>query len=138
MRPDTKARAAFLAFLIFLSSHPLARAQGKGPPVEHPTSYRTVKIDGLSIFYREAGPKNAPTLLLLHGLPSSSRMFEPLFDAPASPDRLNSTFLSQLARPTSRAASSTTQDERGRLPEVAGVDAREAPRLRVTLGASTT
>jgi pimeloyl-ACP methyl ester carboxylesterase len=42
------------------------------------TSYRTVKVDGLSIFYREAGPKDAPTLLLLHGLPSSSRMFEPL------------------------------------------------------------
>lgn len=40
--------------------------------------YRTIQIDGLSIFYREAGPKNAPTLLLLHGLPSSSRMFEPL------------------------------------------------------------
>jgi pimeloyl-ACP methyl ester carboxylesterase len=40
--------------------------------------YRTVKVDGLSIFYREAGPQDAPTLLLLHGLPSSSRMFEPL------------------------------------------------------------
>ncbi|MGA9245104.1 MAG: alpha/beta hydrolase [Silvibacterium sp.] len=40
--------------------------------------YRTVKVDGLNIFYREAGPKNAPTILLLHGLPSSSRMFEPL------------------------------------------------------------
>jgi pimeloyl-ACP methyl ester carboxylesterase len=47
--------------------------------VEHPTRYRTTAIDGLSIFYREAGPKDAPTLLLLHGLPSSSRMFEPLF-----------------------------------------------------------
>ena len=45
----------------------------------HPTYYRTTQIDGLSIFYREAGPKDAPTLLLLHGLPSSSRMFEPLF-----------------------------------------------------------
>ena len=44
-----------------------------------PTFYRTIKVDGLSIFYREAGPKNTPTLLLLHGLPSSSRMFEPLF-----------------------------------------------------------
>ncbi len=40
--------------------------------------YHTVKVDGLSIFYREAGPKDAPTILLLHGLPSSSRMFEPL------------------------------------------------------------
>ena len=47
--------------------------------MNHPTFYRTVKIDGLSIFYREAGPKDAPTILLLHGLPSSSRMFEPLF-----------------------------------------------------------
>ena len=44
----------------------------------HQTSYRTVKVNGLSIFYREAGPKDAPTVLLLHGLPSSSRMFEPL------------------------------------------------------------
>ncbi len=43
-----------------------------------PVSYRTVQIDDLSIFYREAGPKDAPALLLLHGLPSSSRMYEPL------------------------------------------------------------
>ncbi len=52
---------------------------GKDPVVTYPTVYRTARVDGLSIFYREAGPKNAPTLLLLHGLPSSSRMFEPLF-----------------------------------------------------------
>ena len=47
--------------------------------MKNPTFYRTVQIDGLSVFYREAGPQNAPTILLLHGLPSSSRMFEPLF-----------------------------------------------------------
>jgi pimeloyl-ACP methyl ester carboxylesterase len=41
--------------------------------------YRTTQVEGLSIFYREAGPTDAPVLLLLHGLPSSSRMFEPLF-----------------------------------------------------------
>jgi pimeloyl-ACP methyl ester carboxylesterase len=46
--------------------------------VEHPTFYRTISVDGLSIFYREAGPRDAPALLLLHGFPSSSRMFEPL------------------------------------------------------------
>jgi len=40
--------------------------------------YRAAKVDGLSIFYREAGPKDAPVVLLLHGLPSSSRMFQPL------------------------------------------------------------
>jgi pimeloyl-ACP methyl ester carboxylesterase len=47
--------------------------------MKHLTLYRTVQVDGLSIFYREAGPKDAPTILLLHGLPSSSRMFAPLF-----------------------------------------------------------
>src|SRR6266849_10737915 len=56
-----------------------AHAQGKERLVKHPTIYRTIQVDGLSIFYREAGPKDAPTLLLLHGLPSSSRMVEPLF-----------------------------------------------------------
>jgi pimeloyl-ACP methyl ester carboxylesterase len=44
-----------------------------------PTYYRAIRVDGLTISYREAGPKDAPALLLLHGLPSSSRMFEPLF-----------------------------------------------------------
>jgi pimeloyl-ACP methyl ester carboxylesterase len=47
--------------------------------MREPVFYRTIKVDGLSIFYREAGPRDAPVLLLLHGLPSSSRMFEPLF-----------------------------------------------------------
>jgi pimeloyl-ACP methyl ester carboxylesterase len=42
------------------------------------TTYRTIAVDGLNIFYREAGPKDAPTLLLLHGFPSSSRMFDTL------------------------------------------------------------
>jgi pimeloyl-ACP methyl ester carboxylesterase len=53
-------------------------AQVKELPM-NPVVYRTIQIDSLAIFYREAGPKNAETLLLLHGLPSSSRMFEPLF-----------------------------------------------------------
>jgi pimeloyl-ACP methyl ester carboxylesterase len=43
--------------------------------------YRTVKIDGLDIFYREAGPKDAPTVLLLHGFPTSSHMFRNLISA---------------------------------------------------------
>jgi pimeloyl-ACP methyl ester carboxylesterase len=53
-------------------------AQKKDEAMAHQIFYRTVTVDGLSIFYREAGPKDAPTLLLLHGLPSSSRMFQPL------------------------------------------------------------
>jgi pimeloyl-ACP methyl ester carboxylesterase len=47
--------------------------------MQHHTIYRSVGVNGLSVFYREAGAKDAPTLFLLHGLPSSSRMFEPLF-----------------------------------------------------------
>jgi pimeloyl-ACP methyl ester carboxylesterase len=53
-------------------------AQEKESPMEHSTFYRTLKIDGFTIFYREAGPKDAPTILLLHGIPTSSRQFEPL------------------------------------------------------------
>lgn len=40
--------------------------------------YRTVKVDNHDIFYREAGSKDAPTILLLHGFPSSSHMFRNL------------------------------------------------------------
>jgi hypothetical protein len=70
---------ALVVSVMLPSPQLLAQAQGKESPMEHPTFYRTIRIDGLSIFYREAGPKDAPTLLLLHGFPSSSRMFEPLF-----------------------------------------------------------
>jgi pimeloyl-ACP methyl ester carboxylesterase len=49
------------------------------PLVQFPTSYQSISIGDLSIFYRDGGPREAPALLLLHGLPSSSRMFEPLF-----------------------------------------------------------
>ena len=41
-------------------------------------TYRTVDVDGLKLFYREAGPKDAPTLLLLHGFPSAGHMFRDL------------------------------------------------------------
>jgi pimeloyl-ACP methyl ester carboxylesterase len=44
-------------------------------------AYRTVKIDGLDIFYREAGPKDASVVLLLHGFPTSSHMFRNLIPA---------------------------------------------------------
>ncbi len=44
----------------------------------YPTLHRSIQVGGLSIFYLEAGPQDGPSLLLLHGLPSSSRMFEPL------------------------------------------------------------
>ena len=42
------------------------------------TTNRKVDVDGLEVFYREAGPADAPVLLLLHGFPSSSHMFRDL------------------------------------------------------------
>lgn len=42
------------------------------------TFYRNVTIDGLNVFYREAGPSEAKTIVLLHGFPSSSHMFRDL------------------------------------------------------------
>lgn len=53
-------------------------AQKRAELMGNQVFYRSVKVDGISISYREAGPENAPILLLLHGLPSSSRMFQPL------------------------------------------------------------
>jgi pimeloyl-ACP methyl ester carboxylesterase len=47
-------------------------------------SYHTIRVDDLDIFYREAGLKDAPTILLLHGLPSSSRMYQPLLESSLS------------------------------------------------------
>jgi pimeloyl-ACP methyl ester carboxylesterase len=43
-----------------------------------PVRYRTADVDGFKIFYREAGPANAPKLLLLHGFPSAGHMFRNL------------------------------------------------------------
>jgi pimeloyl-ACP methyl ester carboxylesterase len=45
------------------------------------TTFRTVSIDGLDIFYREAGSRKNPTILLLHGFPTSSHMFRNLMSA---------------------------------------------------------
>jgi pimeloyl-ACP methyl ester carboxylesterase len=71
------------------SAHAGATSDNKpAPRVARPASlsgdatalvhYRTVKVDGVNIFYREAGPKDAPTVLLLHGFPTSSSMFRNL------------------------------------------------------------
>ena len=49
------------------------------------TAYRSAAVDGLNVFYREAGDPKAPALLLLHGFPSSSHMFRALI--PALADR---------------------------------------------------
>jgi pimeloyl-ACP methyl ester carboxylesterase len=67
--------------LIGLITHAVTtKAQMKDASQADPSrvTYHTTQVDGLKIFYREAGPKNAPTLVLLHGFPSSSHMFREL------------------------------------------------------------
>jgi len=51
------------------------RAAEPIPSTTATTTYHRTEIDGIGVFYREAGPKDAPTIVLLHGFPSSSRQF---------------------------------------------------------------
>lgn len=55
-----------------------AHAQPPSSTARPVVTFHVVKVRGLDIFYREAGPANAPTILLLHGFPSSSHMFRDL------------------------------------------------------------
>src|ERR1700761_2327434 len=48
------------------------------PSTSATTTYHRAQVDGVGVFFREAGPKDAPTIVLLHGFPSSSRMFDTL------------------------------------------------------------
>ena len=74
-----------VAGLIFASgaSRTAMSAESSAPKTLH----KTVTVDGLDIFYREAGRKDAPTILLLHGFPTSSQMFRNLI--PALADRFH-------------------------------------------------
>jgi pimeloyl-ACP methyl ester carboxylesterase len=62
--------------------HPAGATEGTAPPATGgaPTQirYQSATVDGLKIFYREAGPRDAPAVLLLHGFPTSSQMFRNL------------------------------------------------------------
>jgi pimeloyl-ACP methyl ester carboxylesterase len=64
------------------------RIRRQDTPVVHPVHHRTARIDGLDIFYREAGDAEAPVRLLLHGFPASSHMFRRLIPRLAGSFRL--------------------------------------------------
>lgn len=68
----------FLSSLVAVTS---TTAIAHEPSTSTQVFHRTVKVSGLDVFYREAGPKDAPTLLLLHGFPTSSHMFRNLIPA---------------------------------------------------------
>ena len=55
---------------------------------DYPVHYAIAKIGNLDVFYRDAGPKDAPVLLLLHGFPTSSNMFRNLIPRLAGTFRL--------------------------------------------------
>jgi pimeloyl-ACP methyl ester carboxylesterase len=68
-----------------MSDSASAAARGKSIPR---VSFHTVEADGVRVFYREAGPADAPVLLLLHGYPTSSHMFRELIPRMATSYRV--------------------------------------------------
>jgi hypothetical protein len=78
---------AAAAAILLLAHLPTALAQPAAetglaatgnPALDTRVRYQTVAIDGIDVFYREAGPAGAPVLLLLHGFPASSFMYRDL------------------------------------------------------------
>ena len=71
------ARSVAIAAAAFALAGSAASAEP--PRATHAsTTYHRRTVDGVSVFYREAGPPDAPVILLLHGFPTSSRMFDTL------------------------------------------------------------
>ena len=71
-----------------MSQNFLTREERQVSAVESTVRYRTVEVAGTKVFYREAGPRDAPVLLLLHGFPTASHMFRDLIPRLAGPFRL--------------------------------------------------
>lgn len=86
-RRDLMIAFALLAAPLAIAGSASARPPGTVADASAPAPvvrYATVAIDGVDIFYREAGPKDAPVLLLLHGFPASSFMYRDLIPALAT------------------------------------------------------
>ena len=70
---SSRSRGLALLFGLALALHGLeARAET--------LSYGWQKVDGINLFYREGGPRDAPTVVFLHGTPASSLMYQPLME----------------------------------------------------------
>jgi len=83
--------ATSLSLALFnYSSSSIAQESAKQEASSNTTSirYHTVSIDGVDVFYREAGRKDAPAVLLLHGFPTSSHMYRNLISALADKYRV--------------------------------------------------
>ena len=71
------AASAVLPASAFAGPSPKALTVTAGTPATA-VHHRRITVDGVELFYREAGPQNAPTLILLHGFPTSSQMYRDL------------------------------------------------------------
>jgi len=78
VRAARSAIVRLIGLAILLSTGVPLHAQATD---ESSVRYRTVSVHGVHVFYREAGPRDAPTVLLLHGFPSSSHMYRELIPA---------------------------------------------------------
>jgi pimeloyl-ACP methyl ester carboxylesterase len=90
--------------------------------------FNTVDVDGLKLFYREAGERSRPTILLLHGFPSASHMFRDLIPELAgryhvvAPDLPGFGMTDQPSRGLFKYSFETIADVIGRFTEVLGLD----------------
>ena len=77
--------AALAAFSSTIVAYRSSFAETPSPASTHAATaavaHKTVTVDGMEIFYREAGPQDAPSVLLLHGFPTSSQMYRNLIPA---------------------------------------------------------
>jgi hypothetical protein len=83
-------------------------ALAAAPATADEVAYKTVAVDGLDIFYREAGPADAPIVLLLHGFPSSSHMFRDLIPDLAAQYHVIARTIRASAIPARRRSTSST------------------------------
>ena len=72
MNTETSLTAAVASIV----GHPMQATSLESTSIT--TTYHRATVDGVGVFYREAGPNDAPTIVLLHGFPSSSREFDTL------------------------------------------------------------
>lgn len=86
--PSALTTSFVLFLLVAVWAYPAAAAKSVLAAEPAQILYKTITIDGVEIFYREAGPADAPTILLLHGFPTSSHMFRNLIPALSDQFRL--------------------------------------------------
>ncbi len=86
IHPGSKLLTSIIALAAGLFALSAAGGEENGS-LGYPTRHKTVQVGELDIFYREAGPSQAPTIVLLHGFPTSSHMFRNLI--PALSDRFH-------------------------------------------------